>query len=517
MKKKYAKLMIVVMALTLACIVAGCGGNKEQDRLAGGEGELKETVETDTSADESESIEATEAASDIDLDAPISYTYENHPYSFVTGEKELAMSNMYSIELDSKGKEMFPKLQTKLDEIAEDDKKEILDFFTGSEDDIAEMIASGWFLPYELDHGYTPIRSDGRVFSFSLLEYTYLAGAHGVASFKGCNLDPVTGESISFSDVVKETKDMPDIIADELQKQNEDLVDYFESCPGDLQNLKDGIPERLSENAKNLAWALDYDGIVIYFEDYAMGSYAIGSQSVKLRFKDYPDVFTETYNNYEDLQIPDIENYAKELKEADKTKVEASADFDNSSDEYASKVDELLTTKPVTLSNAETLSEMADCATFGRVLNSGGVVFSKMDNMDKASLRHQIMNSVLLLNGNIHEDLAVRVNDETAVPLEDAEKLFKDFYDEEDFTAYEYEKIEHGFYYPVMADGEGWVRITETKYYEDDEYILLTGPSYYESNGGDEDYMGYADILFSKNPDSRYGVTLLYGRYRDEG
>ena len=513
MKKKYAKLMIVVMALS--CIVAGCGGNKEQDRLAGDEGELKETVETSASAAEGGSTESTDAASDIDLDAPINYTYENHPYSFVTGEKELAMSNMYSIELDSSGKAMFPKLQTKLDEIAEDDKEQILDFFTGSEDDIAEMIASGWFLPYELDHGYTPIRADGRVFSFSLLEYTYLAGAHGVASFKGCNLDPVTGEYISFSDVVKETKDLPEIIADELQKQNEDLQDYFESCPSDLQNLKDGIPERLSDNAKNLAWALDYDGIVIYFEDYAMGSYAIGSQSVKLSFKDYPDVFTETYNNYEDLQIPNIETYAKELKEADKTNVEASADFDNSSDEYASKVDELLTTKPVTPSNAETLSEMADCVTFGRVLNSGGVVFSKMDNMDKESLRHQITDSVLLLNGNLHEDLAVKVNDETAVPLEKAEKLFKDFYGEEDFTAFEDERVEHGLFYPLMADGEGWVRITETKYYEDGDYILLTGPSYYESNGGDEDYMGYADILFSKNPDSRYGVTLLYGRYRD--
>jgi hypothetical protein len=340
MKRNYVKKLGILFSLAISLIVVGCSKNApssdlpdttetaEESSNTSSREAVEETSENTTDSENGESEQSSEtvsdAVSDENLDEPISYTYQNHPYSFVGGEKELAMANIYSIELDANEKAKYSALQKKLDELGEDYEKEIKDFFTGSENEIRELIDSGWFIPYELDHDYIPIRSDGRVFSFSQLDYTYLAGAHGVANFKTWNLNPATGENISFSSVVKDTKDLPEIIADELQKQNKDLVEYFETCPTDLQNLKDGIPERLSDDAKNLAWALDYDGIVIYFEDYAMGSYAAGSQSVKLSFKDYPDVFTDTYNNYSDGQIPDIKSYAKELKEAEKEVISAS-------------------------------------------------------------------------------------------------------------------------------------------------------------------------------------------------
>ncbi len=329
-KSEHVKRISILMSLAISLMAVGCGGADQQSNLTDGVDAAKEAAANMATKETGESAgtgDAVNTASETDLDEPISYTYQNHPYSYVAGDKELAMGNIFSIELDESAKDKYPDLQKKLDELGKDYKKETLDFFTGSEQELQELIASGWFIAYELDHDYIPVRSDGRVFSYSLLDYTYLAGAHGVAHFKTWNLDPATGRDISFSSVVKDTKNLPDIIADELQKQNEDLVGYFESCPGDLQNLKDGIPDRLSEDAKNLAWALDYDGIVIYFEDYAMGSYAAGAQSVKIGFKDYPDVFTDTYNNYSGGQIPDINSYAKVLKEAEKELIPASDDF----------------------------------------------------------------------------------------------------------------------------------------------------------------------------------------------
>ena len=339
MMRKCFKTISIVSAIALSVSLAGCsdialskdtdGSEKDDSAVAVTD---EDTATTDAASDEKSDDSTTdktddEAGEEADLDAPIYYNYQNNPYSFVADDKELAIGNYYTIELEESDKENFPELQNRLDELNDEAKEEIVTFFTDSEDEIQEMIKSGWFLAYELDHNYTPARADGRVFSYCLLQYLYLAGAHGVTSYKTYNIDPVTGKDISFSSVVENTKDLPDIIADELQKQNKDLKGYFESCPSDLQNLKDGIPGRLSNDAENLAWTLDYDGITIYFEDYAMGSYAAGSQSVKISFADYPDVFTDTYINYSDKDIPDIQTYAKELKEAESTEVAASSDF----------------------------------------------------------------------------------------------------------------------------------------------------------------------------------------------
>ncbi len=205
-----------------------------------------------------------------------------------------------------------------------------------------------------------------------------------------------------------------------------------------------------------------------------------------------------------------------EFEEEEETEAEVSGNMDISPDECAAKIDQLLTSESVYLSNAETLAQMADCVTFARILGDEGEIFAGMDNKDKASLRHQILDSVLWIDPPIQEDLSSTVNNEPAVPLEAAEKLFKDFYGEEDFVPYDYERVENGYVYPLLSDGEAWQKVAHMQYFEDDDYILFTGPGFYESNGGDEEFMGYADILFAKNPDSRYGVTLLYGRYRDE-
>ena len=77
----------------------------------------------------------------------------------MAGEKELATGNFYSVELDVNAKDEYQNLQKKLDELGKDYKKEILDFFTESENELQELIDSGWFIAYELDHDYIPVRS----------------------------------------------------------------------------------------------------------------------------------------------------------------------------------------------------------------------------------------------------------------------------------------------------------------------------------------------------------------------
>ena len=171
-KSEHVKRISILMSLAISLMAVGCGGADQQSNLTDGVDAAKEAAANMATKETGESAgtgDAVNTASEKDLDEPISYTYQNHPYSYVAGDKELAMGNIFSIELDESAKDKYPDLQKKLDELGKDYKKETLDFFTGSEQELQELIASGWFIAYELDHDYIPVRSDERVFSYSLL------------------------------------------------------------------------------------------------------------------------------------------------------------------------------------------------------------------------------------------------------------------------------------------------------------------------------------------------------------
>ena len=106
--------------------------------------------------------------------------------------------------------------------------------------------------------------------------------------------------------------------------------------------------------------------------------------------------------------------------------------------------------------------------------------------------------------------------DDYGIPVEDAKKLFLDAYGDGELTPVdEYERVEDGYIILQFADGEPVDLIDPAQYFEDDDHILVSGPLFYESNGEGELFKGCADVLFVRNPDSRFGVTLLYGRLRD--
>ncbi len=282
-----------------------------------------ENTNSDATSDKSSTQNANPIElSEEELSMSVDYTYKDHPVELVDGDVSFGIGNYFTIELEKNIKDKFPKLQEKLDEFGTDGEKDVNDFLVSSIDEIREMFDSGWGIPYETDHYFEPVRADGRVFSYVVSHHTYLAGAHGFMDFTGYNIDPATGEEIAFSDVVKSTDELPEIIVQELIKQNDDLADYFEELKSDRENLVSGIPDRLKDNAKGLAWAVDYDGLVVNFEDYAMGSYAAGARSVKIKFADYPQIFTDKFDNYKD-KVPVISDIARELKAADKVTIDA--------------------------------------------------------------------------------------------------------------------------------------------------------------------------------------------------
>lgn len=187
------------------------------------------------------------------------------------------------------------------------------------------------------------------------------------------------------------------------------------------------------------------------------------------------------------------------------------------------EIDMLLASDPVSPAEIDVLAELGKCATFARVLDEKGGMFKDMDAYRKGALREQVYKELMwgenaITGSATVEDGEDRFDAAKIIPEAEAKALFRDVYGEEDFTSGEHlEQIEDGYVLLSFGDGDPWEIVEHMQFFEDDYYYLLTGPSFYEDNGGSVEYRGYADILFVKNPDSRYGVTMIYGRYRDEG
>ncbi|MBQ7679675.1 MAG: hypothetical protein IJT34_07480 [Butyrivibrio sp.] len=226
------------------------------------------------------------------------------------------------------------------------------------------------------------------------------------------------------------------------------------------------------------------------------------------------------------------EENAAETAQAEGAVIVASADADEKSgteeaqhrllttDEYQDIADRLRMTDPVNPAEAELLSQMADLVTFSKVINEEGVVFSRMENDKRAVIRRHILDAVAWDESAFAQAIRMergegRYDADVIFPVEDAEALFRDIYGETRFTPAQYERVEDGYVCLSFGDGEPWHIVEHMQFFQDDDYYLLTGPAFYEDNGGCISLLGCADILFARNPDSRYGVTLIYGRYRD--
>ena len=264
--------------------------------------------------------------SEEDANKQIPFSYMSHPCEMKDGDNLLATGNYYTFELKEDMKEKYPELDMILEAYNSSSQEYLMDFFKSYKDEILQMQKDMRDdMSYECDTFLHLERSDDKVFSFVEEEYGYYGGAHGGTVYEGYNFDPVTGKEIEFDDVVTDTSDLPDIVMKELLDQNEDLEEYFENDQMGKEELIKGLPDRFANNAQGITWGLTYEGIELFFEDYAMGSYAAGARNVEIEFGDYPNIFTDKYANYEDADdTPDVEKIAVDKGDGATEEIKAS-------------------------------------------------------------------------------------------------------------------------------------------------------------------------------------------------
>ncbi len=178
-------------------------------------------------------------------------------------------------------------------------------------------------------------------------------------------------------------------------------------------------------------------------------------------------------------------------------------------------IEKLINTRTLTPENAELLSEMANCVTLSCV-DEPGVLFRDMDNRNKERLRMKFFEEIFYGGSALSEATSDHPDPTEGIPLEEAAEIFKDAYGEKEFIPGEYEDVKDGNLIPSFGAGDAIHVIEHSQIFMDDDHYLLSGPVIRISDYEGDEFERYADILFEKNPDSRYGVTLIYVRYRDE-
>lgn len=311
-----------IIALILACVMVtlpACNADN-------GSGNTRTEKEKDTKEDNKDKKDKSDWSSIDDKDDKgkkskkdddIKWSYRSNPVALQDGDDVLASGNYVTVILSDETTKNYPELAQVIDLFNQYSGENMTSYLSGSEEAIRELRSEGSPLGYEEDWIIHPLRSDSNVFSFVMEYYSYMAGAHGTTSYDGFHYDPKKGQEIAFSDAVKDTEGLPQIIIDELIAQNDDLKEYFDELPSDKEHLLEDVTERIGNGAKNLAWGLSYEGLEVFFEDYAMGSYAAGTRHVTIKFKDYPEVFAEEYVYDKKGKKPDIDKLATKLNDAD--------------------------------------------------------------------------------------------------------------------------------------------------------------------------------------------------------
>lgn len=130
---------------------------------------------------------------------------------------------------------------------------------------------------------FYPQRTDKYI--VSLLERVFInsGGVHPDIFWNGINYDPGTGEEVSLSDVLTDTKELSAILEKKLTEKYEGI---------EFTDLKERFD---AYKAAEFTWTIDYQGITFWFSPYEIASYADGTPSAKIWFDEYPDMFNKKY------------------------------------------------------------------------------------------------------------------------------------------------------------------------------------------------------------------------------
>ncbi len=126
-------------------------------------------------------------------------------------------------------------------------------------------------------------RADNHMVSLLESVYQYTGGVHPDYFVNGVNFNTQTGEKAVLSNVLTDTKELPDILSKKITEK------YSDVAFGDLKEIFSQY------KPEDYTWTVDYQGITFWFSPYEIAAYAVGTLSARIWFDEMPDMFEKKY------------------------------------------------------------------------------------------------------------------------------------------------------------------------------------------------------------------------------
>ncbi|MBO4900272.1 MAG: DUF4163 domain-containing protein [Lachnospiraceae bacterium] len=244
-----------------------------------------------------EELEAEVQGADPELVVMNKYDYE------MSDDNEYNMLLTCTIRvpaLSDDSAKIYPELAASLKDLADkelenfDETKILLYEETSKEYELYED-HDAWDA-YETNSDVTVKRADPQVVSLFFPFNNYYGGAHGIYGNGCATFDTKTGQRLHLTDVLESTDDLNSIVIKDIRRQYGDDLDMFEDLDESLGHYSAEVEADESyEYPVGYTWALTPLGLEIYFGPYELATYAMGDQTVLLRYEDYPDLFVDKY------------------------------------------------------------------------------------------------------------------------------------------------------------------------------------------------------------------------------
>lgn len=296
-KRMKKRMLLLGMAIWMAAALTGCGNDTtaSTDQNTAADQEQSENAAEETQTDANIEQAATGAPviwlehqqkdwhSEDDtkwlMHAENQLIYASIPGNDAAAQKINDWSEAEAESVWKAGEEMASE--------AADYIKESAEYATDYQNDYTDSYCYNRFVTYSV------MRADAQVISLESLDSSYLGGAHGNYYYYGTTFDTMTGEELKIQDIVT---DMPSF---RLQA-TKDIDKYLQENYSDglFEDYQDTV-EQIWESEDGFNWYLNESGIMVIFNPYAVGPYAMGSVTVPLPYSAYASYLNQDYTTPE--------------------------------------------------------------------------------------------------------------------------------------------------------------------------------------------------------------------------
>ena len=300
MKKR---MLLLGMAIWMAAALTGCGNDTTDstDQATAADQEQSENATEETQTDGSQTDANIEQAA---TGAPmIQMEKQQKDWHSDDGSKWLMHAETQRLQVDIPGNDAATKKindwseadastfwenAEKTSEYAENDL-ESMSTVSGMED------LGTYSYYYSSFQSYNVMRADSQVISLRSYNNDYAGGIHGDYAYYGTTFDTMTGEELKIQDIVA---DMPSF----RHQVTKDIDKYLQENYSDglFEDYQDTV-EQIWEGEDGFNWYLNGSGIMVTFNPYVVGPYAMGAVTVPLPYSSYASFLNPNYTTPETI------------------------------------------------------------------------------------------------------------------------------------------------------------------------------------------------------------------------